>query len=168
MGVIRLSRDDILTRRYTVPAIQIEGPSTGAAPPDFQVQQFKSSGTFTVPQGVRSVEYLIVGGGGGGGGRNVGGGGGAGGFRSGIVTLEEGLSYTVTVGGGGSGGGAPFPSPGANGSNSGIHAAHPFGYWASGGGGGGHGVPNQEDGKSGGSGGGGGGSDGAPATNGGV
>ena len=47
------------------------------------------SGTWTVPAGVTSVNYLVVGGGGGGGGQ-TGGGGGAGGFLNGTITVTAG------------------------------------------------------------------------------
>jgi len=60
------------------------------------------STTWTAPEGVTSVDYLVVGGGGGGGDRS-GGGGGAGGFRTGTLTVVGGTSYTVTVGAGGAG-----------------------------------------------------------------
>jgi hypothetical protein len=63
-------------------------------------QQFTTSGTFTVPSGVRFVNVLIVGGGGGGG--NGGGGGGGGGvvFVPNYPVTPAG-SLTVTVGTGG-------------------------------------------------------------------
>ena len=63
-------------------------------------QQFNTSGTFTVPAGVRVVQVLLVGGGGGGG--NGGGGGGGGGvlFIPNYKVTPAG-SITVTVGTGG-------------------------------------------------------------------
>lgn len=65
-------------------------------------QQFTTSGTFTVPAGVRFIQLLIVGGGGGGG--TVGGGGGGGG---GVLFIENypvtpGANIPVAVGAGGS------------------------------------------------------------------
>jgi hypothetical protein len=60
--------------------------------------------TWTAPDGVQSVEYLIVGGGGGGGGAhdNGGGGGGGGGmFLLGSTVVMGGEIYTVQVGAGG-------------------------------------------------------------------
>ncbi len=79
-----------------------------------KVQEFTSTGTFTVPSNCSSVEVLVVGGGGaGGGGRGsstvsspgmgLGGGGGGGVVRQEIVSVTPGASYTVTVGAGGSG-----------------------------------------------------------------
>lgn len=71
------------------------------------VVTFTSSGTFTVPTGVTSVDYLVVGGGGAGGGYTSGGtaggggGGGAGGMRTGALSVTPGASLTVTVGAGG-------------------------------------------------------------------
>ena len=112
-----------------------------------QSTSFTSSGTFSVPTGVTTVDVLVVGGGGGGGSDN-GGGGGAGGlvFRPGF-TVTPGGTVTVTVGNGG----APDGSdnhPVVSGQNS------VFGtLTAQGGGGGGTGTSCQ--GAQGGSGGGG-------------
>lgn len=80
-----------------------------------QVEQFTSSGTFTVPEGTERIYVLGAGGGGGGG--NPQGGGGAGCIPQlvaipGLSGLEE---FTVTIGAGGSGsGGSSFGSPGGN------------------------------------------------------
>ena len=63
---------------------------------------FLADGTYTVPAGVTSVDYLVVGGGGGGGG--FGGGGGAGGYRTGTLSVTAGADYSITVGDGGTGG----------------------------------------------------------------
>ena len=83
-----------------------------------QYQSFTSSGTFTVPTGLTSVDVLVVAGGGGGG-REAGGGGGAGGliYRPGF-TVTPGATVTVTVGCGGAGIGACDPAPGAIGQDS--------------------------------------------------
>lgn len=72
--------------------------------------------SFTVPDNVTDIEYLIVGGGGGGGSSttftNAGsGGGGAGGVITGTMTVISGQTHTVVVGSGG--------APGAVGNNSG-------------------------------------------------
>ena len=69
-------------------------------------QTFTSSGTFSVPSGVSSVDVLVVAGGGGGG--YEGGGGGAGGliFRPGF-SVTPGGTVSVTVGGGGAGSAGP-------------------------------------------------------------
>lgn len=74
------------------------------------VHRFTGAGTFTPPEGITSVQYLVVGGGGGGGGTiggtNIGGagGGGAGGVRSGTLAVISLQSYTITVGAGGTAG----------------------------------------------------------------
>jgi len=66
------------------------------------VLQFKRAGTtvWTVPNGVTSVQFLIVGGGGGGGtgwaSEHGGGGGGAGGFLSGTTSLTS-STYSITL-----------------------------------------------------------------------
>lgn len=57
--------------------------------------------TFTVPKGVESFEYLVVGGGGGGGRYHRCGGGGAGGLVSNTVSCVKGATYTIKVGAGG-------------------------------------------------------------------
>ena len=125
--------------------------------PSVGIQIFTESTTWTAPEGVANVEYLVVAGGGGGGtggpGGFQGGGGGAGGYRTGTgLTVSPGTSYTITIGAGGSGGPAPSPASGANGSNSGLYAASPFpAIWSAGGGGGGE---QGQPGRSGGSGGG--------------
>ena len=82
------------------------------------VVSFTAVGTtsWTAPDGVTSVNYLVVAGGGGGGYGN-GGGGGGGGVRTGTLSVTPGQSYTVTVGAGGSGG-TTAPAAATNGSNS--------------------------------------------------
>jgi hypothetical protein len=71
------------------------------------IQKFTSSGTFTIPPGVTSVEVWVVGGGGGGGGATASGNGsGAGSAGIGIKVLSgltPGNTLTVTVGTGGTG-----------------------------------------------------------------
>ena len=67
--------------------------------------------TYTLPAGVTSVSYIVVGGGGGGGGGvttgDKGGQGGRGGeVTNGTLTVASGATVTVTVGAGGSGGAA--------------------------------------------------------------
>ena len=64
------------------------------------IQTFTTSGTWTCPEGVTEIEYLVVAGGGGGG-ASAGGGSGAGGFRTGTgLSVTAGTDYTNTVGGG--------------------------------------------------------------------
>ena len=76
------------------------------------IETFTSSGTFSVPSGLTSVDVLVVAGGGGSG--DWGGGGGAGGliYRPGF-TVTPGGTVSVTVGDGGAA--APYPNPGARG-----------------------------------------------------
>lgn len=109
------------------------------------------AGTFTPPEGVTSVQYLVVGGGGGGGGNIAdnaagGGGGGAGGLRTGnlAVTVQ---TYNVVVGAGGIRG-VGNSAPGGSGGNSSFATITALG------GGGGASVGNN-NGVAGGSGGGG-------------
>jgi hypothetical protein len=106
------------------------------------IESFTSSGTFSVPTGITTVDALVVAGGGGGGNAS-GGGGGAGGliYRPGLP-VSPGSTIPVTVGCGGSNGG-----PGASGQDS-IFST----LTAKGGGGGG--GPRNHAATSGGSGGG--------------
>jgi hypothetical protein len=112
----------------------------------YRIHKFTTTVTssITIPVGVSSVTYLVVGGGGGGG-SWYGGGGGAGGLRTGTLSVSPG-SYTVTVGAGGTTG-----SAGASG-NDGNESVFATIAAAGGGGGGGR----YTAGNSGGSGGGGG------------
>ena len=102
----------------------------------FCVVEFKNVGstTWTVPNGVTSITYLVVAGGGGGAGGQAsehgGGGGGAGGLLAGTLSVSAG-SVNITVGGGGAGGAAN--SPGVSGSNSSLAGS----VTSTGGGGGG-------------------------------
>ncbi|WP_332613363.1 glycine-rich domain-containing protein [Achromobacter sp. ESBL13] len=79
-----------------------------------------TSGSFTVPAGVRSIDIELWGGGGGGGGVGAtggigGGGGGGGGYARGIFPVVPGTVYSYVVGAAGSAGGS-----GANGGNGGA------------------------------------------------
>lgn len=69
-------------------------------------QTFTSSGTFTVPTGVRSIDIFVVGGGGGGksGVGSAPGGGGGGGYTKTVLkyAVTPGQSFAVTIGAGGS------------------------------------------------------------------
>ena len=87
-----------------------------------RTQVFTSSGTFTVPAGVTSLEVEVYGGGAGGAGASGSGGvsptGGAGGYGRTILSgLTPGASITVTIGAGGAGssGSVGTGSAGANG-----------------------------------------------------
>jgi len=67
--------------------------------------QFKTSNTFTVPDGVTSVAVAIVGGGGGGGFGQIGGGGGGGEVMvNTALAVTPGTANTVAIGSGGAGG----------------------------------------------------------------
>lgn len=96
---------------------------------------FTSSGSWTCPTGVTSVQALIVAGGGGGG-FNGGGGGGAGGLvYNSSVTVVPGTVYTITVGNGGAGS-STSAATGSNGTNSSISGTGFSTITAIGGGGG--------------------------------
>ena len=116
------------------------------------IQSFTSSGTFSVPSGISTVDVLVVAGGGGTGNQH-GGGGGAGGliFRPGFPVTPGG-TVSVTVGNGGPGSGPGTGQAGSTGQDS------VFGtLTAKGGGAGGAGGTPTPNCKNGGSGGGGGG-----------
>ena len=85
------------------------------------------SGSFTAPEGITSVQYLVIGGGGGGGGIvsttggegvGGGGGGGAGGVRSGTLSVVPFTAYTTQVGVGGIAGIGESRSGGTGGASS--------------------------------------------------
>jgi len=92
-------------------------PANGGAPPH-GVQTFTSSGTFTVPAGVTSIEVEVWGAGSGGvGGSSAS--GSAGGYAWGLYTVVSGATETVTIGTGGTGyAGSASTSSGAGGSSS--------------------------------------------------
>lgn len=122
------------------------------------VQQFNTAGTtsFTVAEGVSSLEYLIVGGGGGGGTSTSfstagSGGGGAGGVITGTLNVSAGQSLDVVVGAGGNAGAAGNNS-GTNGGNSSLGLNIGTNLTALGGG---AGIGGNGNGSAGGSGGGG-------------
>lgn len=87
--------------------------------PSFQKQVFTTSGTFTIPAGITSVKWTIVGAGGGGGGLNGSGGGGGGAAGGTARKLASGYTpgntITVTVGTGGAGGYGSGSGTGASG-----------------------------------------------------
>ena len=86
-------------------SISLTSPPTSSVVGADTVVTFSSVGsrTWTVPAGVSSVRYLVVGGGGGGGSDN-GGGGGAGGYLAGLsLATTPGDSKLVVVGDGGAG-----------------------------------------------------------------
>jgi hypothetical protein len=80
-----------------------------------------TSGSFTVPNGVKQIQVQAWGGGGGGklnAGNNPGGGGGGGAFAQGVLAVSTSQSFTVTVGAGGAastdGGASSFVGNGFN------------------------------------------------------
>jgi len=75
----------------------------GQYAPDFHVQTFYGNGTFYPPNGVTSVEALIVAGGGGGGMDMGGGGGGGGVIYNANVAVPSASTYPVVIGVGGTG-----------------------------------------------------------------
>ena len=97
-------------------------PAPSAATLTQKFAEFTSTGTFTAPVNVSTVEVLLVAGGGGGGGTDAdsintaGGGGGGGQVVKKLLTVTPGTSYTITIGAGGAG--ASTTSNGSNGSNS--------------------------------------------------
>ena len=100
-------------------SISLTSPPTSSVVGADTVVTFSSVGsrTWTVPAGVSSVRYLVVGGGGGGGSDN-GGGGGAGGYLAGIsLATTPGDSKLVVVGDGGAGA-VNASSTASNGGNS--------------------------------------------------
>ncbi len=143
-------------------------------------QSFTSSGTFTIPAGVRSIDVFCVGGGGAGtsgrsGGNVYCGGGGGGGYTNTVksiaVTPGQQISYTVGAGGAGgeSGGSASYFTINgtqyclANGGSRGISSGD-SGKGGSGGGGSGYDGSNSFPGGTGGS----DGSKGSQSTGGGI
>ena len=120
--------------------------------------------TWTVPDRVSSVQYLVVAGGGGGGADNAGGGG-AGGMLTGTASVNPGAQLVVTVGQGGKAGTGVHTTPGGskpgeNGENSSLRirsqGSESVIAAAVGGGGGGAGQKDEDHpGRPGGSGGGG-------------
>jgi len=93
----------------------------------FNYQDFSSSGTFTVPSGVRRLFVQAWGAGGGGGRTNnnylIGSGGGGGGYGAGYVNVTPGDSCTITVGTGGSGASSTNSSGTSGGQSSFVHSS---------------------------------------------
>lgn len=111
----------------------LTGAGTYAAPTTsiYGRQVFTSSGTFTVPAGVTTVEFEILGAGGGGGAVSAanyraGGGGNGGSYCRGRATVTPGSNISVTVGAGGAGGSGGAGATGGS-SSFGSHATAPGG-----------------------------------------
>jgi hypothetical protein len=101
------------------------------------VERFTTTGstTWTVPQGVTSVDLLVAGGGGGGGSRAAGGGGGGGVATTNGYSVTPGQVFNVSVGAGGAGAANTSAANGSNGSPSSF-LRNSVGLTANGGGGG--------------------------------
>jgi hypothetical protein len=115
-------------------------PSISKSGSTYYVTFTSGSGCYwTVPQGVTSVSYLVVGGGGGGGGARTttypnlgaGGGGGGGKVMTGTLTVSPNANMGITVGAGGSAG--AVGSNGGNGGASQLDYGSPYIYTATGG-----------------------------------
>ncbi|MBN2457601.1 hypothetical protein JXB31_00545 [Candidatus Woesearchaeota archaeon] len=113
--------DDPLLPNHVATMAYVDALGGGSGGCMLRSQEFKSSGTWTKPAGVETVEVLLVAGGGGGGGSSMiwtaeGGGGGGGGE---ILFARRTVSgdVSVTIGSGGSGGtaGSTTKSGGAGG-----------------------------------------------------
>lgn len=141
--------------RFALPAGDLGCAAQPTTVGNFQVVTFTAVGAceWSVPDGVNTVDVLVVGGGGGGGAR-IGGGGGGGGVTEQTVGLTGTDTVSVTVGAGGAGGtpeeGTILGRPGASGGPS------AFGAVTSRGGGGGGGSGTNRNGLDGATGGGGG------------
>lgn len=85
---------------------------------------FTSSGTWTCPAGVTSINVEAYGGGGGGGRANRGGGGGGGGYSATTsIAVTPGAAYTITVGAGGTAGNNTVTLGGAGGTTTATFGA---------------------------------------------
>ena len=124
------------------------------------VVKFTNNGSATLPSGVSTIDYLVIGGGGSGG-NNRGGGGGAGAFvtASGVSISSRNLSATIGAGGNAVNSNGNSTSVGNDGGTSSLTFNSSTTVQAAGGGGGGshnnNGGSAPEPGRSGGSGGGG-------------
>ncbi|MFC5662292.1 hypothetical protein ACFP3U_04775 [Kitasatospora misakiensis] len=111
-------------------------PGVAAAAPATHTETFDSPGrtSFTVPEGVHSIQLLALGGGGGGGGGGgnsggslSGGGGGGGGSSAAVMcsfAVKGGEKITIDVGKGGAGGNGGWRSNGAIGENGSPSVVH--------------------------------------------
>ena len=110
-GVITGNTSAVGSDTVTTFSITATSPEDGTATRQFTITQkapqittFNSSGTFTVPTGLSSVNVLLVAGGGSTGGRHAGGGGAGGLIYRPLHPITPGTPLAVTVGAGGSAG----------------------------------------------------------------
>jgi hypothetical protein len=169
-GTLTTDHASFVTTNFTLRAVDAASNTSSRAfsisESPSGVESFTSSGTFSVPTGITTVDVLVVAGGAGGG-THHGGGGGAGGLifvPNYCVTPGGTISVTVGCGGGPTNNYPSPASPGGQFGNPGQDSV--FGtLTAKGGGGGGSAVSSPRAGLPGGSGGGGGGP-GSPAPGG--
>jgi hypothetical protein len=163
-GTLTTDQTSFTTTNFTLRAVDAASNTSSRAFSISEVpsgvQSFTSSGTFSVPTGITTVDVLVVAGGGSGGsehGSTGNGGGGAGGLLFvPSFSVTPGGTVSVTVGCGGAG----IPDSQSAQGNDGQDSV--FGTLTAKGGGGGGGTPS--DGRAGGSGGGGGGPCGAAGS----
>ena len=103
---------------YTSNSTCVSGACSWISSGQLTTVNFTSSGNWTVPYGVSSVEVEVFGAGGAGGGCGTttgqAGGGGGGAEAMSIINVTPGATYNVTVGAGGVGGGGDGPAGGAS------------------------------------------------------
>ena len=100
IGLLNAPRTGAITGIWTQNEVSLKNIEGTWPNPLTAVQIFTNSSTWTVPTGVSSVDYLVVGGAGSGG--TLGGGGGAGGYQAGTgLSVIPATTYTIAVGAGG-------------------------------------------------------------------
>jgi hypothetical protein len=107
LGALRVSSNSFFARLPGLAVISGVVCVAASVAQAANILTFTSSDTWTVPAGVTSIDYLVVGGGGGGG-ATAGGGGGGGEFIEAFgLAVTPGDQFTITIGAGGgvSGGG---------------------------------------------------------------
>ncbi|MFN0104181.1 MAG: glycine-rich domain-containing protein [Bryobacteraceae bacterium] len=110
--IMKSTRQNLMLKNILAAAVLGVAASVANAAPIV----FTSNGTYTVPAGVTSIDYLVVGGGGGGGGQSGGGGGGGRFIEAFALAVSEGEQFSITIGVGGAG--APGANRGTKGGNS--------------------------------------------------
>ncbi len=133
-----------MTRKWVWLAILVAS-CVSSAFAQLGIQEFTSSGTFTVPAGVTTLRVDAYGAGGGGGGGDpegtedqYGGVGGGGAYNAGVITVSPGEVLTITIGKGGAGGlsGNPGGAGAAGGATKILNASKVVVFSANGGKGG--------------------------------